>query len=66
MSLSTTTKGDIHALKDFINKQTIKTAWIQAKKNFIESKNIDSRSEMVSYRDWWLRRYQIRNYIRAW
>ncbi len=66
MNISTTTRNDVSKVADFVNKQTVKTAWLQAKQNFIQAKGITSRDELVSYRDWWLRRYQIRGYINAW
>ena len=66
MSISTTTKKDIARVKDFVDEQTIKQAWLQSKNSFIQQNGIHSRDEMVSYKDWWLRRYQVQNYVRAW
>jgi hypothetical protein len=66
MNLATTTRRDVAKVKDFVDKQTIKQAWLQSKQSFIQQKGIQSRDEMVSYKDWWLRRYQVHNYVRAW
>jgi hypothetical protein len=50
-------------VKDFIDKIVIRNAWLASKSNFITQLNINSRSDYISYEQWWHRRFHLHNYI---
>lgn len=53
-------------LRPYVDKIVIKHAWLDAKENLVRMRNLDSRSEYVSYAKWWRRRHDLRNYLLVW
>jgi hypothetical protein len=54
----------LHKLQTYIDKRTIKRAWLEAKDKYVDKRNAFNRSELVTYEELVVRRQQFRNKMR--
>lgn len=46
-----------------INDESSKRAWIETKLSYFKQKGIFTRKDLMSYREYWVRRFYLHNYI---
>lgn len=63
--LTSLTKSSMLAITDFIDPGTVKKAWIETKRTYIQQKGAFSRHELLSYRALWCQRHYLDNLIAA-
>lgn len=51
----------LQEVKSCIDKDIVKQAWLHTKRNFVNTLNLGSRMDYVTYEDWWKRRFHLIN-----
>ena len=54
----------LHKLQTYIDRRTIKRAWLEAKAKYVAKRNAFNRGELVTYEQVVTRRHQLRNKMR--
>jgi hypothetical protein len=55
---------NLQEVKSCVDKDIVKQAWLHTKKNFVNTLNLGTRMDYVTYQDWWKRRFNLMNHIR--
>lgn len=59
------TKDALKQASKYLDVDTVKRAWIQTKLNYIKSRGAHVRSDLLTYKRIWFRRFYVHNYLRA-
>lgn len=61
---NTSAVNHLYEIKSYVDKDIVKAAWLHTKKNFVNTLNLGTRMDYVTYEDWWKRRFHLNNYLR--
>jgi len=63
--LTSLTRANILSIADFMSPDLTKKAWLMTKKTYVQNKTALERSELLSYKKMWVRRFYLDNLIKA-
>jgi hypothetical protein len=58
------TKTALKDISDVLDPATVKKAWLQTKLSYFKQKGAFSRSDLLTYRIAWMRKFFVNNYLR--